>query len=211
MSNNRRKEKAATRIQREARRTRITKSLFGQLDEFLSHLSQSPNVLLLEILEVSPANPPNTLTLMVDTRTQGGATKRMLLCIDVDADRKILDINADCIKDRMPPGGFAGTIRYGSLYTRMGPSQYGEPSLLGSVPPSQLNAMQEQLRRDLAAKRDGMKDRYTYQGRTRYPTVSQLGLEPQQLLDILEPNYCVYPIFKKICKELRQKNNHRQI
>ena len=204
------RNRAASKIQNASRRTRITKSLFGQFEEFLSHLSQSPNVLLLEILDVNPPNPPNTITLMVDTRTRGGATKRMLLCIDIGADRKILDINADCIKDRMPRGGLAFTHGYGSRYTEMGPSPYSGPSILGHVNPGRLVNVQNQLRDERRTKQRGF-HQYNPNVRTRYPTVSQLGLEPQQLLDILEPNYCVYPIFNKICRELRQKIKNRQI
>ena len=204
------RNRAASRIQNAARRTRITKSLYGQFDEFLKHLSKSPNIILLEILSVNPPNPPNTIILMVDTRTRDGATKRMLLCIDIGADRKILDINANCIKDRMPRGGFAGTRGYGSRYTLMGPSPYNEPSILGHVNRNRLNTVQNQLRNERRTKQIGFYQ-YNPKVRTRYPIVSQLGLEPQQLLDILEPNYCVYPIFKKICRELRQKIKNREI
>ena len=198
------RNRAASRIQNAARRTRITKSLYGQFDEFLKHLSKSPNVILLEILSVNPPNPPNTITLMVDTRTRGGATKRMLLCIDIGADRKILDINANCIKDRMPRGGLAFTRGHGSRYTEMGPSPYGGPSILGHVNLERLVNVQNQLRKDFMTKRRGF-FQYSPNVRTRYPLVTKLGLDPQELLDILEPNYCVYPIFKKICKDLRQK------
>ena len=210
MKNVYKREKASKIIQNaERRRIRIIKALTGQFDEFLTQLSQSPNVILLEILDVNPRNPPNTIVLMVDTRTQGGATKRLLLCIDIGKNRKILDINADCLKDRMPERGLAFTHGYGSRYTEMGPSPYGGPSILGHMNPNRLVNIQNQLRDDVMTKRRGVAQ-HNPKVRTRYPTVAQLGLTPQELLDILEPKYCVYPIFKKICKELRQKIKNRE-
>lgn len=199
------RNRAASRIQSAARRSRITRSLTGQLEEFLTHLSQSPNVILLEILNVNPPNPPNTLTLMVDTRTQGGATKRTLLCIDVGADRKIRDINADCIKDAMPAGGLGGSFGYGSGYSDLGPNPYGVPSILQRVNTERLVGVQNQLRNDFMTKQRGF-FQYSPNVRTRYPLVTQLGLAPQELLDILEGgNYCNYPVFKRICTKLRKK------
>ena len=206
----RNRNRAASKIQSAARRTRITESVYGQLNEFLTHLAQSPNVILLEILSVSPPNPPNTLTLMVDTRTQGGATKRTLLCIDVDIDGKINDINADCIKDRMPRGGLAFPYGYGSRYSEMGPSAYGGHSMLGDVSSEQLNDVQNQLSGNFEAKNRGY-IQYNPAHYTRYPLVTQLGLSPQELLDIIEGgNYCSFPIFKKLCKKLRTKIKKRE-
>lgn len=211
------RNRAASRIQSAARRSRITRSLTGQLNDFFKYLSESPNVIDVKILNVNPPNPPNTLTLMVDTQTQGGATKRTLLCIDVGADGKIRDINADCIKDAMPSGGLAYTTGLGSEYTEMGPNTYG-PSLLGSLNNNQLYSAQQQLRAPSAiqtgffitssvARRSRKAPRGT--GRVtiiHYPLVSQLGLSPQEILDILEGgNYCKYPVFKRICKKLRKK------
>ena len=199
------RNRAASRIQSAARRSRITRSLTGQLEEFLTHLSQSPNVILLEILNVYPPNPPNTITLMVDTRTQGGATKRTLLCIDVGGDRKIRDINADCIKDAMPAGGLGGSFGYGSGYSDLGPNPYGVPSILQRVNTERLVGVQNQFRDDFTTKQRGF-FQYSPNVRTRYPLVTQLGLAPQELLDILEGgNYCIYPVFKRICKKLRKK------
>ena len=199
------RNRAASRIQSAARRSRITRSLTGQLEEFLTHLSQSPNVILLEILNVNPPNPPNTITLMVDTRTQGGATKRTLLCIDVGGDRKIRDINADCIKDAMPAGGLGGSFGYGSGYSDLGPNPYGVPSILQRVNTERLVGVQNQFRDDFTTKQRGF-FQYSPNVRTRYPLVTQLGLAPQELLDILEGgNYCIYPVFKRICKKLRKK------
>jgi len=206
----RNRNRAASKIQSAARRTRITESVYGQLNEFLTHLSQSPNVILLEVLSVSPPNPPNTLTLMVDTRTQGGATKRTLLCIDVDIDGKINDINADCIKDRMPREGLAFPYGYGSRYSEMGPSTYGGHSMLGDVSYEQLNDVQNQLSGNFEAKNRGY-IQYNPAHYTRYPLVTQLGLSPQELLDIIEGgNYCSFPIFKKLCKKLRTKIKNRE-
>jgi hypothetical protein len=175
------------------------------LEEFLTHLSQSPNVILLEILNVNPPNPPNTLTLMVDTLTRNGATKRLLLCIDVGADRKIIDINANCVKDALPSGGLAFTHGYGSRYSEMGPNPYGGPSILQNVSPDRLVDVQNQLRHNAMTKQRGF-FQYSPNVRTRYPLVTQLGLSPQELLDILEGgNYCNYPVFKRICTKLRNK------
>ena len=199
------RNRAASRIQSAARRYRITRSLTGQLEKFLTYLSQSPNVILLEILNVYPPNPPNTITLMVDTRTQGGATKRTLLCIDVGGDRKIRDINADCIKDAMPAGGLGGSFGYGSGYSDLGPNPYGLPSILQRVNTERLVGVQNQFRDDFTTKQRGF-FQYSPNVRTRYPLVTQLGLAPQELLDILEGgNYCIYPVFERICKKLRKK------
>tara|TARA_B100001094_G_scaffold61811_1_gene57568 strand:+ start:82 stop:903 length:822 start_codon:yes stop_codon:yes gene_type:complete len=208
------RNRAASRIQSAARRSRITRSLTGQLNDFFLYLSESPNVIDVKILNV---NPDNTITLMVDTRTQGGATKRTLLCIDVGADGKIRDINADCIKDAMPSGGLAYTTGLGSEYTEMGPNTYG-PSLLGSLNHNQLYSAQQQLRAPSTI-RTGLSvtnpvarsSRKAPRGSgrvtiIRYPLVSQLGLSPQEILDMLEGgNYCKYPVFKRICKKLRKK------
>ena len=199
------RNRAASRIQSAARRSRITRSLTGQLEEFLTHLSQSPNVILLEILNVNPPNPPNTLTLMVDTLTRNGATKRLLLCIDVGADRKIIDINTNCIKDAMPAGGLAFTHGYGSRYSEMGPNPYGGPSILQRVNSERLVGVQNQFHNEPMTKQRGF-FQYSPNVRTRYPLVTQLGLSPQELLDILEGgNYCNYPVFKRICTKLRKK------
>ena len=219
------RNRAASKIQSAARRSRIIQSLTGQLEEFLANLSQSPNVILLEVLSVNPDNPPNTITLMVDTQTSGGATKRTLLCIDVGGDRKIRDINADCIKDPMPRQGLAFTQGYGSIFSEIGPSRAGIPTLLGyhtnvrdingdmTPDPVRLRSIQNQLVNFNAKQRGFNYDAGDGLGmsRVRYPLVTQLGLSPQELLDVIEGgNYCIYPVFKKICKRLRQKIKDQQ-
>mgnify|MGYP003325760719 FL=1 len=212
------RNRAASKIQSAARRTHIIQSLTGQLGEFLTNLSQSPNVILLEVLSVKPENPPNTITLMVDTQTSGGATKRTLLCIDVGGDRKIRDINADCIKDPMPREGLAFTQGYGSTFSEIGPSRAGIPTLLGyhtnvcdingymTPDPVRLAYIQNQLVNFNAKQRGFNYDAGDGLGmsRVRYPLVTQLGLSPQELLDVIEGgNYCIYPVFKKSCKKLK--------
>ena len=164
------------------RKTRITKSLNGQLDEFLTHLRESPNVRDLKIVSGIPLNPPSTVKLMVDTFTSNGGTKRLILCIDIDGDREIKDINARCDDGR-----------YTNVYDLYMPSLVGgaNPVLARQINSENQQRLvedaQEQIRTNVNVKRDGFN-----RGKNKiiYPLVGKLGLAPQEILDLLEPDFC---------------------
>ena len=193
---------AATKIQKKVRDTRMNVDKGIQYKEFLSYLKNEYGADLKKVKEwfYIPDIRHNILKtelLMIDTTTDNGAMKRTLVCVDTDRQGYIDSVNKNCLTDSEA----ARWIDVGPFLDASGNPYW----------PSMLSTRRQAWR---ATRRGANRDGIPIVGRDGYigdtltvPTVGQVGLTDEEVLDLLEynsVNYCKYPVFKRLCIKLRR-------
>ena len=191
---------AATKIQKKVRDIRMNVDKGIQYEEFLIYLVNEYGDDLKAVKEwfYIPDIRHNlwkTELLMIDTTMENGAMKRTLVCVDVDQQGYIDSVNKNCL-----------TEREAGLWTDMGPFIDSDGPWATSILPDRRAAYRATLP---GANREGISMVHST-GRIynlKFPTVSQVGLTDEEILDLLENNsvnYCKYPVFKRLCIKLRR-------
>ena len=191
---------AATKIQKKVRDTRMNLDKGIQYEEFLSYLVNEYGADLKAVREWFHIpdirhNLWKTELLMIDTTIENGAMKRTLVCVDVDQQGYIDSVNKNCLTDRE-----AGR------WTDMGPFIDSDGPWATSILRDRTSAYRATLP---GANITGvpMVDIIGRKYNKKFPTVSQVGLTDEEVLDLLENNsvnYCKFPVFKRLCIKLRR-------
>ena len=178
-----------------------------------------------------PHHPSSRLSethlLQIDMKTKSGALKRTLVCVNITKDLYVDSVDKHCFN---LPGGYEGS------FINIGPDLDSDdeivmPTVLETREQSRAAAssnytvwhplMSERrpwLRlgwrpSQYNPKTDGVpveylqEDGITNWSNVRVPLISQVGLDDEEVLELLKNSkmdFCKYPVFKKLCNKLRK-------